>query len=244
MKIIAYSNSGAVRDHNEDCYLIGDQVFFDGFEEIEANPSMLAVFDGVGGASCGEVASKIAAETLASQNPCENILECLISCNQMVELASLHQEQCRGMATTVAGIQIQEQNLTVFNMGDSRVYRFRKGMLVQLSYDHSYFNYLVSIGHLRMEDADAYKNNHRITNYLGQPSLENNPPYINTVDYGVKEEDIFLICTDGLTDMVEDIFIEKTMNQELSIYSMFMKLKTEAFLHGAKDNITMILLKI
>jgi protein phosphatase len=248
MKILAYSNKGTVRDHNEDCFFIQDQTYVDTEVVLDKAIIIAAVLDGVGGSECGEVASKTAADYFHQHYMDSNessIIELLRKCNDQV-LLEADQTGCEGMATTIAGIalDIEKSIVTIFNIGDSRVYRVRKGLLKQLSYDHSMFNMLKEMNKVATEDYSKYQDNHTITDYLGNKNFTDQSVYYNSIDFGVREKDIFFICSDGVSDQVNDEQLLNILNQNLDREQLKIVINENILMDGAPDNFTYIYIEI
>ena len=148
------------------------------------------------------------------------------------------------MGTTFVGMNISGQKMIFANIGDSRIYRLRKGKLKQLSQDHSVVQRMVRIGMLTEAEARKHPQRHQITQYLGirqeemmiEPQIEEN--------VRIENGDRYLLCSDGLTDMLSDEEIEKTMNACRIVKDTVEKLWNAAIKNGGADNITVILLEV
>ena len=242
--ISASSLTGLVREHNEDALLVCRQVVRDSELNTSAFLSpedryVVAVCDGLGGQNAGEVASMDAATQLAHRvatlrpgQPFARVQQLLHEWikEEHAYLMALGEEDpsMSGMGTTLVGLLFYEGHVCWMNCGDSRLYRFREGILRQLSSDHS----LYSITH-REEDQ------HVITNCLGGGADE---AFLDVTDITgeVHEGDLFLLCSDGLTDMLTDEEIE----QVLATTPEANALTQAAVEHGGRDNVSVCLLRI
>ena len=242
--ISASSLTGLVREHNEDALLVCRQVVRDSELNTSAFLSpedryVVAVCDGLGGQNAGEVASMDAAMQLAHRvatlrpgQPFARVQQLLHEWikEEHAYLMALGEEDpsMSGMGTTLVGLLFYEDHVCWMNCGDSRLYRFREGILRQLSSDHS----LYSFTH-REEDL------HVITNCLGGGADE---AFLDVTDITgeVHEGDLFLLCSDGLTDMLTDEEIE----QVLATTPEAKALTQAAVEHGGRDNVSVCLLRI
>ena len=247
------SHGGKVRKNNEDNgYLDGvfrhkDDLFFWGYRCEKQNRLLCAAFDGVGGVDCGEVASRLAAETLFAlqkENPTEVELE------KYVELANnkiIHANEARQMATTFVLLSINDNQLLFSNMGDSRGYLLRDQKLTQVTRDHNMVARLLEKGILTQEQARRHPQRHTIYQFLGMKA-ENDDGGLMLEPFvfhpiNVKAGDICLLCSDGLTDMVDDQRIRSIMIQDASVEKKAKRLLKEALNLGGKDNITILLVE-
>jgi len=235
------SDKGLMRSNNEDaCFvLMGDKVY--------------VVADGVGGGNAGEIASRTAVSEIANyvvENPVSRLdnkyaivnyfQTCLDKVNEKIyKMANTYKENS-GMATTIAIVFISSQKAFISNVGDSRVYLYRGGQLAQLTEDHTYVNSLVKAGILSQEQADTDERKNVITKALGaEPTVE---PDFFQVD--IMENDIFLICTDGLYDEVGREEIIQVLKEHHSMSEICAELVNRANEHGGHDNITIVSLKV
>lgn len=229
VRILAFTHAGAVRPHNEDCLAVGGRIESAPMTEpIEivhdlAQPVVLMVCDGMGGHNAGEVASDLAIRKLVRDLPggaAESALaESLRRANQIVFDAAAIEPGRAGMGTTVAGIRIAAEGAFWFNVGDSRIYRYRNGFMRQLSIDDS-----GPTGGL--------------TQALGGAGA-----FID-VEPHVGDEPVvagwrYLICSDGLTDMVSFEEIEAALAEapEIAVRRLF----DAAMAAGGHDNISILL---
>jgi protein phosphatase len=247
LEISAVSDKGCVREHNEDMVLIGDDIFRDDRRHLvvdlegENHKFFVAVADGIGGHSAGEVASEIVLRNIAEKidNLKINLTKEELS-NRMSEwtkeihLCILNEGnkdvKRKGMGTTLIGLLFYNGNLYYVNVGDSRVYRFRGGMLMQISKDHS----------LR-----ELTNNPNIPSNIIVNSFGGGEKVFSDFEIASKkiiEGDIYLLCSDGLSDMVSEEKIEKILSEEDS--EPIEKLLNKAKENGGDDNISIVLIQI
>ena len=148
------------------------------------------------------------------------------------------------MGTTFTGIHIEDEKLMVVNVGDSRVYRLRECKLKQLSEDHSIVQRLIKMGLLTKEEAQNHPQKHCITQYLGiqEEDMVIEPQLKSGV--AIKKDDRYLLCSDGLTDMVSDAEIEVILRKEMPIKEAAEELLNTALEHGGVDNVTVILVEV
>ena len=204
----AASKVGCVRSQNEDMVLIGNHfVRNDGFSTradlTNSDRYIVAVADGMGGHSRGDVASSDALHNLqfffhdlpTGLSPSainEMFVGWLDSINNIIASKGRSDEQYKGMGTTLVGLAFYEGEFYTLNCGDSRLYRFRDGELTQLTSDHSLSNMLGSSKHSNI-----------ITNCIGG-GCSSSFMDIVMITQDVKEGDVYLLCSDGLTDMLPD----------------------------------------
>ena len=238
IRMTAASKLGCVRSQNEDMVLVGSQfIRNDGFStriDLTNNDRYLvAVADGMGGHNRGDVASSDALHNLqfffhdlpTGLNPGsfnEAIVGWLDSINIIVASKGKSDEQYKGMGTTLVGLVFYEGEFYTLNCGDSRLYRFRDGVLTQLTSDHSLSNMLGSSHHSNI-----------ITNCIGGGCATSFIDIVKITD-DVKEGDVYLLCSDGLTDMLPDHAISELLAGGADAN----KLCDEAVVAGGLDNVS------
>jgi protein phosphatase len=242
------TDPGKRRTNNEDSYLLDDGL------------RLYAVADGVGGQAAGEVASRIAVETLRSELSVplgrdEAAPSFGVSPEEAPELAALHQAvllanrkvreaadrdpSLSGMATTLTSLALRRMTAFIAHVGDSRAYLFRAGRLRQLTVDHSFVSELVRAGALTPELARVHPARHVITRAVGID--DDVTPECMAV--AARENDLFLLCTDGLTEMAEDEDISRVL-ASLSPRDAAQALIDLANEHGGVDNITALVVHV
>lgn len=230
---------GKKRKHNEDYY---------GFFRLGEDEFLAIVADGMGGHASGEIASRMAVEIIqevySKERAEQEVLDSLKSAFEVANFSilqkSLEQDQLNGMGTTATVLVIKEDQTFVGHMGDSRAYLFRDGAVNQLTKDHSMVNRMVEQGLLSKEEAEHHPQRNVIYKALGvnrDADLEligPLPVYLN---------DIFLLCSDGLTNLVTDEEMLKIVKKE-SPQKACEKLIQLANKRGGDDNITVQILKM
>lgn len=221
---------GKLRKQNEDAAW---------FDEDRA---VFAVADGMGGHLAGEVASRMAIEAvqrMARENECPGIaaLREAVACAHETILAHAQDHiECAGMGTTLSVLWQGENYAYIAHVGDSRIYRLREGSLTQITQDHSLVEELVRAGLITREQARTHPRRNIITRALGTHG-ENEPDLLVT---DVQDGDVFLLCTDGLTGMVPDDEIERTL-RDCGLEEAADRLLALALDAGGRDNVTLIL---
>lgn len=229
MKVLYYaiSDCGKIRKENQDRYVVPQEGTTYLVSEITELPSVFAVFDGMGGEEFGGDAAQIAIDTF-KQVPDHNNCD-LKRINHIINNALcryMSENNIDRMGTTSAFLKIKEETAVACNVGDSSIYKISGNKIFRLSMSHS-----MKIGTKRV-----------LTQHLGIPEKE-----MVLEPYGcrcsLEKDDIFLLCTDGLTDMVEEkrIFEILIKNEFEKIGQLLL---CEALENGGKDNITIILCKI
>ena len=221
---------GKLRKQNEDAAW---------FDEDRA---VFAVADGMGGHLAGEVASRMAIEAvqrMARENACPGIAalrETVASAHETILAHAQDHIECAGMGTTLSVLWLGENYAYIAHVGDSRIYRLREGSLTQITQDHSLVEELVRAGLITREQARTHPRRNIITRALGTHG-ENEPDLLVT---DVKDGDLFLLCTDGLTGMVTDEDIGRVL-LENSMEAAADALLALALDAGGRDNVTLIL---
>ena len=228
----AATDVGRMRTNNEDSYLSSQPV--------------AAVADGMGGHSAGEVASAIAIEELTAlrdRGPWENetaatddLKQAILRANRRIREMAAGDRRLNGMGTTLVALLEDGDMVHVANVGDSRGYLLRQGELSQVTVDHSLVQELVDDGRLSPEDAERHPQRSVITRALGiDPEVE-----FDLFTYKLQVGDRLLLCSDGLSDVVEPAQIRKVLLRVPSAQRAARELVTVANAHGGPDNITVI----
>ena len=250
----AITHIGLVRANNEDNYYVNgkcrtnNDAPAEGYSDKKVRDSYLyAVCDGMGGESYGELASMIAVKTLAVYQETDipdTIFEYIRRANKYI-CAELSKFKGVRSGTTLAVLYIRDNKAICYNIGDSRVYLKRKRNLYLMTEDHTEAQHLVRMGMLDEEDVPGHEANNKLTQYLGIPSNEMIiEPYISQ-EVKLKKNDILMICSDGLTDMLTDDEIADIMEQkELSSAAIAKELAATAQEYGGKDNTTVVVVKV
>jgi serine/threonine protein phosphatase PrpC len=233
MKLVqhaAVTHPGRRRRRNEDAHVV--------------QPPLFAVADGMGGAQAGEIASRIAAAALRDSDAetGEDAVVALIQeANRRVYEAAASDDARAGMGTTMTAALVEGHAVRIGHVGDSRAYRVRDGVLEQLTEDHSLVAELVRSGKLSPEEADVHPQRSVITRVLGtDPEVD-----VDTFDVESRPGDLFMICSDGLTSMVDDDAILAVLQQRgRTLEQRARGLVDAANRGGGEDNITVILFEL
>lgn len=246
------TDAGKLRSGNEDnYYLFGNyryNVNVSSKKESRTafmNQALAAVYDGMGGEEAGETASLIAARSFM---PCKtrNLREEALHQVKCANEAVCREMKKRGgrIGTTAVILYINEGMATCCNVGDSRCYIMRDGILRQISIDHSEAENMVRMGVLKPEEARKSKSWHKLTQHLGIfPDEFVIEPYFSE-QIKLQEGDVFLLCSDGLTDMVMDDEIAEILGSVQHIEDAAVKLVESALRHGGRDNVTAVVLRV
>src|SRR5438105_248356 len=222
------SDTGRKRRRNEDSYVVA--------------PPLFAVADGMGGAQAGEVASKLAAAALEETDPGtlsapEKVHSLIQEANRRVHERSTADPTTSGMGTTMTVAIVEGSSVTIGHVGDSRAYLVRDGQLEQLTEDHSLVNELLKSGKLTPEEAETHPQRSVITQAVGtDPDVD-----VDSFTIDAHEGDIFLLCSDGLTDMVgDDDILEVAAKYRDDLDRVTKSLVSAANRGGGEDNITVV----
>jgi len=207
---------------------------------------LFVVADGMGGAQAGEVASKTAAETFHGElppGPPENVLGRTIeAANRRVHELALSDPSLAGMGTTVTAaiVDPEGEEVAIGHVGDSRAYRLRGGKLEQLTRDHSLVEEMRRKGQLTDAQAEDHPQRSIITRALGpEPEVE-----VDLQTVPAKPGDVFLICSDGLTTMLDDEHVARLLMRATTMEAAVRALVDEANRAGGRDNITVVAFKL
>jgi PPM family protein phosphatase len=210
-----------------------------------ARPPVFVIADGMGGARAGEVASKIAIETFERElpgegSPEERLAECVREANRRIYAQSRPDHEYAGMGTTLTAAYLDDSDLSVAHVGDSRAYLFRDGELIRLTRDHSLVGELIERGKLTEEQAAEHPQRSVITRALGpEPEVK-----VDTWTYPVRPGDVLLLCSDGLNSMLSDAQILNVLGAAGSLRDAADELIDAANEAGGRDNITVVLCRM
>lgn len=243
------TDTGKVRDHNEDAIATQPDI------------GLMVLADGMGGYNAGEVASGIAVKTvfdLVSEashrenrgevEPTSGLMrqtiflrDAIARANKIIYQTAQSQPQCEGMGTTIVASLFFDDRISVAHVGDSRVYRLRADQFQQLTLDHSLLQELVDRGFYSPEEAQRSTNRNYVTRALGvEPAVE-----VEVQEYEVDKDDVYLLCSDGLPDMVEDEDIHltiSTFSDSLDVVGQQLVQLTND--HGGRDNVSIMLARV
>jgi serine/threonine protein phosphatase PrpC len=210
-----------------------------------ARAPVFVIADGMGGAQAGEVASKIAIETFERDlpgegSPEERLADCVREANRRIYDVSQSKHEHAGMGTTLTAAYLDDGDLSIAHVGDSRAYLFRDGKLSMLTRDHSLVAELIERGKLTVEQAAEHPQRSVITRALGpDPKVE-----VDTWTYPVRAGDVLLLCSDGLTSMLSDPEISRALDSARSLGGAAEDLIAKANDAGGRDNITVVLFRV
>jgi len=227
---------GQVRQNNEDALWV--------------TSSCLVVCDGMGGHQAGEVAADIAIKAVQSfpftgLNPQEEVLAAIRQAQASILQASAANEEYHGMGSTITLAWVsdpdQEGNslLTIGHVGDSRCYIFSDGVLEQMTRDHSVVGELLRSGTITPEEARTHPKRHVLTQALGSGDID-----VDLITKDLSPGTLVVLCTDGLTDLVEDSLIEETLKKDFDSANLAQELVDLANASGGVDNVTVIVARV
>lgn len=242
MQIGVCTDKGKVRENNQDYY----------YSSSSLELPLFIVADGMGGHKAGEVASKMAVNVIAEvmsrnndngyeEEDISNIIrKAIYEANDKILDKSLSSTDYNGMGTTVTMAYLTDDNIIIGHIGDSRAYIARGDKFIQLTEDHSLVAELVKNGSISPEEALYHPQKNIITRAVGTNK------YIDTdiVIAQVMKNDIILLCTDGLTNMVDDMEIKNMIQDNDDMQNLCEGLINKANDLGGVDNITVIAIKI
>lgn len=230
---------GCVREANEDA---GRHVQPNDFETQTRKGTLTIIADGMGGHASGEVASAMAVDLIGElyygdmQNPPTTALKNAIeTASAEIYQYSLTDEKLYGMGTTVVALVLFGETAIAAHVGDSRLYRLRGGRLKMITLDHSQVMEMVKHGILTMDEARNHDDKNVILRAVGtQVTVEAEVSEPFAVEIG----DTFLLCSDGLSDMIDDSQISEIMNSSGDVHTISERLINEAKNAGGHDNVT------
>ena len=250
LDVASLSHPGMVRTHNEDA------VFVDG----EAGLAVLA--DGMGGYSAGEVASGIAVNVisqgmlqelnsgreLSKVDIASGLTHAALLLQQQIALANKgiyeaaqQRPECAGMGTTLVATVFFQNRVSIGHIGDSRCYRLRADRFEQLTHDHSLLQEQIDSGMLTQEQAKYSLNKNLVTRALG---IEAVVP-ADIAEYRVEAEDVYVLCSDGLTDMVDaDVVREIVAARRRDLAEAAAELIDVANQNGGRDNVSVVVVRV
>jgi PPM family protein phosphatase len=214
-------------------------------DSLLARSPLFVVADGMGGAQAGEVASRIAVESFSrglddAARPELALSELVLAANSRIhELSHSNAEQA-GMGTTLTAVYVGEQEVAIAHVGDSRAYCLRGGELLRLTDDHSLVDELVRQGRLTPEEAVEHPQRSVITRALGPETTVD----VDTRSFRARAGDVYLLCSDGLTTMVEEAQLAAVLLAHPRLSDAGEALIAAANQAGGRDNITVVLLRL
>jgi len=248
-RCVGVSDTGRIREHNEDT--IG----------TDGDIGLVVLADGMGGYKAGEVASGITVRTVMGllkdavdredlslpdtetklSRPGILLRDAIQRANKLIYQTARTQTHCEGMGTTVVAGLFFDDKLTIAHVGDSRLYRFRSGRLEQVTRDHSLLQELITRGFYTPEEAQRAAAKNYVTRALGVESTVD----VEVTELPAQKEDLFLLCSDGLSDMVEDDDIQLTINTfGANLETLAKQLILLSNDNGGRDNVSVVLVRV
>ena len=236
MKTFSKTDVGRTRAVNQDYVLVCDQ-------PIGNLPNLLIVADGMGGHNAGDYASRYVAEKVKEElakseedGPKAMMTKAISSANTNLIQISKQDDRLKGMGTTLVVATVIEHTLYFANIGDSRLYLLNDG-IKQLSRDHSFVQEMVRLGGINAEEAKRHPDKNIITRAIGAKEKVE----IDFFEYRLKKGDMILMCTDGLSNMMEDDEIYRIVKSSRDLVEATERLIDRANDNGGKDNIGVVL---
>ncbi len=236
MKTYSITDIGRRRTSNQDFIYASDQ-------PVGALANLLIVADGMGGHNAGDFASRYTVETMVDyiekaeeKRPIPLLSSAIHQANDFVMEKAREDRSMEGMGTTVVAATMKDGYLYVANVGDSRLYLIDQE-IEQITTDHSLVEEMIRVGELQRKDARSHPDRNIITRAVGVRA----PVKIDFFDVKLEKGDIVLLCSDGLTNMVEDDDIFRIVKKSGSLEEMAKHLVNEANKNGGKDNISVVL---
>jgi serine/threonine protein phosphatase PrpC len=246
LRFVGLSDTGKVREHNEDTIAFDPDI------------GLLVLADGMGGYNAGEVASGIAVKTIVNlvresveredlsvhdgesgmSRPSIILRDAIHRANKIIFQTARTQPQCEGMGTTIVAALFFDNKVAIAHVGDSRMYRLRNDKFEQVTMDHSLLQELVDRGFYSAEEAQRAANKNYVTRALGvEPEVE-----VEVQEAPVHKGDYFALCSDGLSDMVEDDDIHLTIATfNASLDTVAKQLIQLANDNGGRDNVSVVM---
>src|SRR5258705_2537874 len=249
LRFVGLTDTGKVREHNEDTIA------------QDADIGLLVLADGMGGYNAGEVASGIAVKTVLNlireqveredltvldrksgmSRPSIILRDAIHRANKIIYQTARSQPQCEGMGTTIVAALFFDNKISVAHVGDSRMYRLRSSRFEQVTMDHSLLQELVDRGFYSAEEAQRAANKNYVTRALGvEPNVE-----VEIHEEPAVKGDFYLLCSDGLSDMVEDEDIHLTINTfSASLDTVAKQLIQLTNDNGGRDNVSVLITNV
>lgn len=240
MNTFSITDMGRMRSSNQDCVFCEENA-------VGNFPNLFLVADGMGGHRAGDTASRMCIEEVVRyilstdlQTPVSAFDHAVQTANLAIYEKSRSFEELSGMGTTLVGTTIVDQTAYIINVGDSRLYHLRDGIR-QITVDHSLVEEMVKSGEIQKEEMRTHPNKNIITRALGTDTVVRPDCF----EIEVLEGDVLLLCSDGLSNMLEDEEIEKIIKEHISDMreagERLVELANEA---GGKDNISVVLVRV
>lgn len=239
MKLFSITDVGRRREINEDYIYTSDK-------PVGNLPNLFIVADGMGGHNAGDYASKHAVdkaveviERYTQEYDAENILQKAIDdANTYINKMSKKDEKLKGMGTTFVAVTVEDNCVTVANVGDSRMYVIND-FITQITKDHSLVEEMVDMGGIDREAARTHPDKNIITRAVGVKEYV----LVDFFDVHISKKEKILLCTDGLTNMLKDDEIHRIINGSSSLEEAGKRLIETANANGGRDNIAVVLVE-
>ena len=249
IRCVGMTDTGKVREHNEDTIA------------ADADIGLLVLADGMGGYNAGEVASGIAVKTVLNlireqveredltvldkdtgmTRPSIILRDAITRANKIIYQTARSQPQCEGMGTTIVAALFFDNRVSIAHVGDSRLYRLRSDRFEQVTMDHSLLQELVDRGFYSPEEAQRAANKNYVTRALGvEPNVD-----VELQESTVNKGDVYVLCSDGLSDMVEDDDIHLTISTfSANLDTVAKQLIQLANDNGGRDNVSAVMAQV
>lgn len=250
-KVAAIVDKGLYKSNNEDRILINNRVYDEVqlMDELSVSNILLAVADGVGGENAGEVAADetlkemVRHYSLIDADYKKGLDEVIRKCFMRLLEIALSRSECEGMATTLTGLFMRQNLVVTFNLGNSRVCRYRNGMLRQLTHDHSGIQEMVDTGMVSRDNLKDVSERNVITKYIGSNGKIFHADIIKH-DITMQAGDVFCLYSDGIHDYVSESEIESILNKKEILINKAREITDIAKLKLNHDNISIVLLEV
>ena len=249
IRCVGMTDTGKVREHNEDTIATDGDI------------GLLVLADGMGGYNAGEVASGIAVKTVLNlireqveredlsvldkdtglSRPSIILRDAIHRANKIIYQTAKSQPQCEGMGTTIVAALFFDNRVSIAHVGDSRMYRLRSDRFEQVTMDHSLLQELVDRGFYSAEEAQRAANKNYVTRALGvEPNVD-----VELQEAAVQKGDVYVLCSDGLSDMVEDDDIHLTISTfSANLDTVAKQLIQLANDNGGRDNVSAVMAQV
>jgi protein phosphatase len=249
IRCVGVTDTGKVREHNEDTIATDGDI------------GLLVLADGMGGYNAGEVASGIAVKTVLNlireqveredlsvldkdtgmTRPSIILRDAITRANKIIYQTARSQPQCEGMGTTIVAALFFDNRVSIAHVGDSRMYRLRSDRFEQVTMDHSLLQELVDRGFYSAEEAQRAANKNYVTRALGvEPNVD-----VELQEAVVQKGDVYVLCSDGLSDMVEDDDIHLTISTfSANLDTVAKQLIQLANDNGGRDNVSAVMAQV
>jgi protein phosphatase len=243
--MVCCTDTGKVREHNEDCIASNEKL------------GLAVLADGMGGYQAGEIASEMAVSAIMTymkaptkfhverqtnhryHSVTVQLEQAILKANEAVYNAAEKNSKYQGMGTTIVATLLHDNCISIAHVGDSRLYRIRANNFQQVTKDHSVSQELIDCGFYTSEQARNSPNRNLVTRALGVSEEVN----VEVQEQSLLAQDIYLLCSDGLNDMLDDDHIHRIIRNSNTLEQAATRLVTEANNKGGNDNISLIMIR-